>query len=195
AASILHSNPTQRKYLMDGMIAPAKTPNVVPHDVGCPGKGYRDFLVKRGFFFKLDAHVYCLGIHMQSMRHDEDNDGLIENSGAADQTFDGWCANTSTTTAILMMLTVVNYIINKTNLCSVHITGVKPPNPQVLPDDRVKSALHKVFSLNVEKYHGGSHGAVNGMRPHGVVDNSSVQSNEVWTGVTYALAATMIHKV
>ena len=25
------------------------------------------------------------------MRHDQDGDGLIENSGAADQTFDGWC--------------------------------------------------------------------------------------------------------
>ena len=26
-----------------------------------------------------------------SIKHDEDGDGLIENSGAADQTFDGWC--------------------------------------------------------------------------------------------------------
>jgi len=27
----------------------------------------------------------------ESMKHDKDGDGLIENSGAADQTFDGWC--------------------------------------------------------------------------------------------------------
>ena len=33
------------------------------------------------------------------------------------------------------------------------------------------------------------------MRPSGSVDPCSVQSVEVWTGVTYALAATMIHKV
>uniref|UniRef100_H2YFL4 Glucosylceramidase n=1 Tax=Ciona savignyi TaxID=51511 RepID=H2YFL4_CIOSA len=259
--NILHSNPTQRKYLMDGMIAPAKTPNVVPHDVGCPGKGYRDFLVKRGFFFKLDAHVYCLGIHMRClmgggldlggvecrvlayMRHDEDNDGLIENSGAADQTFDGWCVTGPSAycgglwlAALRCMEAAAELLGHKEDEVKYHELLVRAtqayqdrlwngeyfnydcsPNTNhstsvmadqcagqwfllasgisdVLPDDRVKSALHKVFSLNVEKYHGGSHGAVNGMRPHGVVDNSSVQSNEVWTGVTYALAATMIHK-
>ena len=26
-----------------------------------------------------------------SLKQDKDGDGLIENSGAADQTFDGWC--------------------------------------------------------------------------------------------------------
>ena len=44
-------------------------------------------------------------------------------------------------------------------------------------------------------YEGGHCGAVNGMRPDGSVDSTSVQSLEVWTGVTYALAATMLHKV
>lgn len=38
-------------------------------------------------------------------------------------------------------------------------------------------------------------GAVNGMRPHGVPDRSSVQSDEVWVGVVYGLAATMIQEV
>lgn len=38
-------------------------------------------------------------------------------------------------------------------------------------------------------------GAVNGMRPQGVPDRSSVQSDEVWIGVVYGLAATMIHEV
>ena len=41
---------------------------------------------------------------------------------------------------------------------------------------------------------GGTMGAVNGMRPDGVPDTSSVQSNEVWIGVVYALAATMIRR-
>lgn len=42
---------------------------------------------------------------------------------------------------------------------------------------------------------GGQMGAVNGMRPEGVADRSSVQSDEVWIGVVYGLAATMIHEV
>jgi non-lysosomal glucosylceramidase len=35
-------------------------------------------------------------------------------------------------------------------------------------------------------------GAVNGMRPDGTVDQSSEQSQEVWVGTTYALAAFML---
>ena len=66
---------------------------------------------------------------------------------------------------------------------------------QVLPEEKVTSALKTVFNFNVMKYDGGRHGAVNGMRPNGSVDTCSVQSVEVWTGVTYALAATMLHKV
>lgn len=38
-------------------------------------------------------------------------------------------------------------------------------------------------------------GAVNGMQPRGVPDTSSVQSDEVWVGVVYGLAATMIQEV
>lgn len=38
-------------------------------------------------------------------------------------------------------------------------------------------------------------GAVNGMQPQGVPDKSSVQSDEVWVGVVYGLAATMIQEV
>uniref|UniRef100_H2YFK9 Glucosylceramidase n=1 Tax=Ciona savignyi TaxID=51511 RepID=H2YFK9_CIOSA len=270
SASILHSNPTQRKYLMDGMIAPAKTPNVVPHDVGCPvddcckrlGLGVKgvEALFDDGARWKLSMLVTTLACGISKavtvvlllvfnlilfilMRHDEDNDGLIENSGAADQTFDGWCVTGPSAycgglwlAALRCMEAAAELLGHKEDEVKYHELLVRAtqayqdrlwngeyfnydcsPNTNhstsvmadqcagqwfllasgisdVLPDDRVKSALHKVFSLNVEKYHGGSHGAVNGMRPHGVVDNSSVQSNEVWTGVTYALAATMIHK-
>jgi non-lysosomal glucosylceramidase len=41
---------------------------------------------------------------------------------------------------------------------------------------------------------GGAIGAVNGMRPDGAVDASSTQSKEVWPGVTYAVAAAMVHE-
>lgn len=32
------------------------------------------------------------------------------------------------------------------------------------------------------------------MRPNGTIDTTCLQSREVWTGTTYALAATMIHE-
>jgi len=44
------------------------------------------------------------------------------------------------------------------------------------------------------KVKGGKRGAVNGMLPDGNVDMSSMQSREIWSGVTYALAATMIQE-
>ena len=37
-------------------------------------------------------------------------------------------------------------------------------------------------------------GAVNGMLPNGRVDMSALQSREIWTGVTYSVAAAMIHE-
>lgn len=37
-------------------------------------------------------------------------------------------------------------------------------------------------------------GAVNGMKPDGKVDMSAMQSREIWTGVTYSVAAAMIQE-
>jgi non-lysosomal glucosylceramidase len=62
----------------------------------------------------------------------------------------------------------------------------------LVPADRVETALRTVHALNVCAFAGGRMGAVNGMRPDGTVDTSSEQSAEVWVGTTYALAAFMI---
>lgn len=45
------------------------------------------------------------------------------------------------------------------------------------------------------KYKDGEMGAVNGMLPNGKVDFCTLQSEEIWIGVVYALASLMIHKV
>lgn len=66
---------------------------------------------------------------------------------------------------------------------------------QAFPKEKICSALKSVFDLNVMSFADGQMGAVNGMRPEGVPDRSSVQSDEVWVGVVYGLAATMIHEV
>lgn len=66
---------------------------------------------------------------------------------------------------------------------------------QAFPKEKIRRALKSVFDLNVMSFSEGHMGAVNGMRPEGVPDRSSVQSDEVWIGVVYGLAATMIHEV
>ncbi|XP_067171616.1 non-lysosomal glucosylceramidase isoform X3 [Apteryx mantelli] len=68
------------------------------------------------------------------------------------------------------------------------------PVCQVFPKSHVVSALKTIFEKNVMGFAGGTMGAVNGMTPDGVPDTSSIQSNEVWIGVVYALAATMIQE-
>lgn len=45
------------------------------------------------------------------------------------------------------------------------------------------------------KFAGGKRGAVNGMRPNGSVDITSMQSEEVWVGITDAVASLMMFEV
>jgi non-lysosomal glucosylceramidase len=66
--------------------------------------------------------------------------------------------------------------------------------PSIVPEDNAQKALHKVYAYNVSQFEDGEMGAVNGMRPDGRVDYSCMQSQEVWTGVTYAVAASMIYE-
>lgn len=49
--------------------------------------------------------------------------------------------------------------------------------------------------MNVAGFKNGTMGAVNSIRPNGRVDVCTIQSEEMWTGVTYGLAALMIHEV
>lgn len=63
----------------------------------------------------------------------------------------------------------------------------------IVPEDNIQSALQKIYNYNVLQFADGQMGAVNGMRPNGDIDKTSEQSQEVWTGTTFALAALMIH--
>ncbi|KAG5531277.1 hypothetical protein RHGRI_026032 [Rhododendron griersonianum] len=64
--------------------------------------------------------------------------------------------------------------------------------PNLFDDFKIESSLRKIYDFNVMKVRGGRMGAVNGMHPNGKVDETCMQSREIWTGVTYAAAATMI---
>lgn len=72
---------------------------------------------------------------------------------------------------------------------------------QVFPKENVRTALKTIYDYNVMNVCDGNLGAVNGFvlnsNPEkvGHVDFTTVQSEEVWTGVTYALASTMLYEV
>ena len=68
--------------------------------------------------------------------------------------------------------------------------GLQP----IVDEEKVRSALEKVYNFNVLKVKEGKRGAVNGMLPDGRVDMSAMQSREIWAGVTYSVAANMIHE-
>ena len=61
--------------------------------------------------------------------------------------------------------------------------------------DRVESALRTIFDMNVMRFGDGKIGAVNGMTRSGQLEIVSMQSEEIWTGVTYGLTSTMIMEV
>lgn len=71
---------------------------------------------------------------------------------------------------------------------------------EIMPKENVRSAIKTIYDNNVMGFCDGNMGAVNGFIPStqpnhkGRPDNTSIQSEEVWTGVTYGLASTMIHE-
>jgi non-lysosomal glucosylceramidase len=60
-----------------------------------------------------------------------------------------------------------------------------PPNMRI-------AALRTIFALNVMKFAGGQLGAINGVTADGQIIHTNEQVHEVWTGTTFALAATML---
>ncbi|XP_035004374.2 non-lysosomal glucosylceramidase [Hippoglossus stenolepis] len=273
AGSVVRPDPTVRLHLMNGLCSPVKVKNVVPHDIGDPDdepwqrvnaylihdtadwkdlnlkfvlQVYRDFHLTQDRQYLQDMWPICKAVMESEMKFDLDGDGLIENSGYADQTYDGWpvtgpsayCGGLWLASLCVMckMATLVdseethqhyrdildrgsaafdkllwngkyyNYDSSGRNLsnsvmsdqCAGHwflrASGLGEGDYQAFPKEKIQSALKSVFDLNVMSFAGGQMGAVNGMRPEGVPDRSSVQSDEVWTGVVYGLAATMIHE-
>eukprot|EP00755_Sulcionema_specki_P008408 Sspe_Gene.40853::Locus_19733_Transcript_1_1_Confidence_1.000_Length_2747::g.40853::m.40853/K17108/GBA2; non-lysosomal glucosylceramidase len=75
----------------------------------------------------------------------------------------------------------------------LRLCGLEP----VLPKNHTAEALRKVHRYNVRKFASKrgdvrSIGAVNGMKPDGEIDTSSMQSMECWVGTTFAVASHMV---
>ncbi|XP_068409604.1 non-lysosomal glucosylceramidase isoform X4 [Eschrichtius robustus] len=273
ALATLREDLAQQRYLMSGIIAPVKRRNVVPHDVGDPDdepwlrvnayvvhdtadwkdlnlkfvlQVYRDYYLTGDHCFLRDMWPVCLAVMESEMKFDKDQDGLIENGGYADQTYDGWVTTGPSAYCGGLWLAAVAVMVKMAALCGaqevqdkfssilsrgqeayerllwngryynydcssqpqshsimsdqcagqwfLRASGLGEGDSEVFPTPHVVRALQTIFEFNVQGFAGGAMGAVNGMQPHGVPDRSSVQSDEVWVGVVYGLAATMIQE-
>jgi non-lysosomal glucosylceramidase len=266
AMAVLIHDPRLRPTL-DGKIVRRKVLGAVPHDVGLNDpwvelnaymihdaarwkdlnpkfvlQVYRDVVATGDAAFAATAWpaVYVAMAYMDQF--DRDGDGMVENDGAPDQTYDVWSVSgvsaytgglwVAALQAAAAMARIVgdraaeayfmarykkarrvynvelwngtyfNYD-NSGGATSSSIMadqlaghwyaracGLEP----VVDEAKARSALATVLDYNVMRVKGGAIGAVNGMRPDGGVDASSTQSKEVWPGVTYAVAAAMVHE-
>ncbi|ESR44751.1 hypothetical protein CICLE_v10000199mg [Citrus x clementina] len=266
AAAVMMHDPSKMKLLDDGQWVSRKVLGAVPHDIGiCDPwfevnayclydtarwkdlnpkfvlQVYRDVVATgdKKFAKAVWPSVYVAMAYMDQF--DRDGDGMIENDGFPDQTYDTWSVSGISAysgglwVAALQAASALarevgdrgsedyfwfkfqkakvvyeklwngsyfNYDNSGSSQSSsiqadqlagqwyARACGLLP----IVDEDKARSALEKVYNYNVLKVMGGKRGAVNGMLPDGRVDMSSMQSREIWSGVTYAVAASMIHE-
>ncbi|XP_021719144.1 non-lysosomal glucosylceramidase-like isoform X1 [Chenopodium quinoa] len=266
AAAVLLHDPSKMKLLHDGKWASRKVLGAVPHDIGLNDpwfevnaynlhntdrwkdlnpkfvlQVYRDVVATgdKKFALAVWPSVYVAMAYMDQF--DKDGDGMIENDGFPDQTYDTWSVSGVSAycgglwvaaleaasalarevgdkgsqdyfwfkfqkaKAVYLKLWNGSYFNYDSsgggNSASIQADqlagqwyaracGLTP----IVDEEKAKCALASIFEFNVMKVKEGRRGAVNGMLPDGNVDLSSMQSREIWSGVTYALAATMIQE-
>ncbi|XP_044490658.1 non-lysosomal glucosylceramidase-like [Mangifera indica] len=266
AAAVMMHDPSKMKLIHDGQWVPRKVLGAVPHDIGtddpwfevngyclydtCKWKDlnpkfvlqvYRDVIATgdKKFAKSVWPSVYVAMAYMDQF--DRDGDGMIENDGFPDQTYDTWSVSGVSAysgglwVAALQATAALAYEVgdkgsadyfwckfqkakvvyeklwngsyfNYDNSGSHSSLSIQADQlagqwyaracglSAIVDEDKARSALKKIFNYNVLKIMDGKRGAVNGMLPDGTIDMTTLQSREVWSGVTYAVAATMIHE-
>ncbi|KAL8535964.1 hypothetical protein ACS0TY_011566 [Phlomoides rotata] len=266
AAAVMMHDPSKMILLQDGTCVQRKVLGAVPHDIGMRDpwfevnfynlhntdrwkdlnpkfvlQVYRD-VVETGnkeFARAVWPSVYVAMAYMEQF--DKDGDGMIENDGFPDQTYDTWSvsgvsaycgglwvAALQATSALARVVgdkgsedyfwfrfqkakkvyeklwngSYYNYDNSGSSTSSsiqadqlagqwyARASGLLP----IVDEEKAKKALETVYNFNVLKVKNGRIGAVNGMLPNGQPDMCTLQSREIWSGVTYAVAAGMIHE-
>ncbi|XP_012077148.1 non-lysosomal glucosylceramidase isoform X2 [Jatropha curcas] len=263
AAGVMMHDPTKMQVMSDGKQVPRTVLGAVPHDIGLNDPWfevnaynlfstsrwkdlnskfvlqiYRDVIATgdKSFAQAVWPSVYVAMAYMDQF--DKDGDGMIENEGFPDQTYDAWSvtgvsaycgglwvAALQATSALACEVgdnasasyfwvkfqkakavystlwngSYFNYdssgnsSIQADQLAGqwyARACGLSP----IVDEEKLRSALEKIYKFNVLQVKGGMRGAVNGMLPDGRVDKSALQSREIWPGVTYGLAASMIQE-
>ncbi|KAJ4964798.1 hypothetical protein NE237_016647 [Protea cynaroides] len=266
AAAVMMHDPSKIKLLSDGTLVPRKVLGTVPHDLGRHNpwfevnaydlhdtgrwkdlnpkfalQVYRDVIATGDKLFAKAVwpSVYMAMAYMDQF--DKDGDGMIENEGFPDQTYDAWSVSGVSAytgglwVAALQATSAMAHEVGDTSSQDYFWQKFKRAKAvyeklwngsyfnyddsggsssasiqadqlagqwyaracglsTIVDEDKAQSALEKVYHFNVLKVKGGKRGAVNGMRPDGTVDMSALQSREIWSGVTYSVAAAMIHE-
>lgn len=265
AKAVLSEDGRKVKFLAGGRSGIRKVQGAVPHDLGTHDpwnemnaynihdtskwkdlnpkfvlQVYRDFAATGDISFGVDVWpAVCAAVEYME-QFDKDLDGLIENDGFPDQTYDTWtvhgisaycgCLWIAALQAAAAMAAQlgdrafaerckINFLkarsvleeklwngsyfnydsgssSNSKSIQTDQLAGqwytASSGLPSLFDHLKIKSALQKIFDFNVMKVKGGRMGAVNGMHPNGKVDETCMQSREIWAGVTYGVAATMI---
>ncbi|HEY9121847.1 MAG TPA: non-lysosomal glucosylceramidase [Brevefilum sp.] len=254
-------------YFFSGSKAPRKVPGLIPHDLGSSLEepwakinAYnaqdvsrwkdlnpkfvlqiaRDYALTKDREFMQDLWPAVQNAVEHMYRFDKDDDGMIENDGFPDQTYDVWTAEGPSAyagglwlaclQAAARLADVLGYqeqasgyrkdferaqkvyerllwngeYYNYDATTSKHHDSIMADQLAghwysqasglggMVPKDHARSALANIFDLNVMGYEDGRLGAMNGMRPDGELDKTCMQSMEIWTGTTFALAAAML---
>ncbi|XP_078427836.1 beta-glucosidase, GBA2 type family protein isoform X2 [Wolffia australiana] len=262
ARAVLCEDRRKVKFLADGAAGIRKVSGAVPHDLGLHDpwhemnaynihdtsrwkdlnpkfvlQVYRDVAATGDEAFARQVWPAVRAAMDYMDRFDRDGDGLIENDGFPDQTYDAWTAKGVSAYSGGLWLAALqaaaglarrlghaepadrwsaslrravpafeaklwngsyfSYDAGSRSIQADQLAGqwytAAAGLPPLFDEAKIHSALHKVFEFNVMKVNGGRMGAVNGMTPAGKVDETCMQSREIWTGVTYAVAAGMIH--
>lgn len=265
ARAVLHEDRRKVKFLADGNWGIRKVKGAVPHDLGTHDpwnemnaynihdtskwkdlnpkfvlQVYRDFAATGDMSFGRDVWPAVCAAMDYMEQFDRDGDGLVENDGFPDQTYDAWTvhgisaycgclwlAALQAAAAMAQRLGDCAYVekfkikflkakpvfesklwngsyfnydsgssSNSRSIQADQLAGqwytASSGLPPLFDEIKTRNTLQKIFEFNVMKVRGGRMGAVNGMNPNGKVDECCMQSREIWTGVTYSLAATML---
>lgn len=178
---------------------------------------------------------------MQFLRQfDKDNDGLIENDGYPDQTYDNWSArgesaysgslylgalrateemarvlgdtHTANETGDLFKRAQASFIKKlwngkyfnydvgssyKDSIMADQLAGQWYASltglGDLVPPEMQRSAMKHVYDFNVMKLKNGTMGALNGISANGDLLKDDEQTEEVWVGVTFGAASTMLN--
>ncbi|KAL5542560.1 hypothetical protein UlMin_010270, partial [Ulmus minor] len=266
AKAILSEDGRRVKFLAEGNWGIRKVRGAVPHDLGTHDpwnemnaynihdtskwkdlnpkfvlQVYRDFSATGDMSFGVDVWPSVRAAMEYMEQFDRDDDGLIENDGFPDQTYDTWTVHGVSAYCGGLWLAALQAAASMAlqlgdkqfaEWCKTKYLKAKPVFeeklwngsyfnydsgsssnsksiqadqlagqwytaasglPSLFDDSKIKSALQKIYDFNVMKVKGGQMGAVNGMHPNGKVDETCMQSREIWSGVTYGVAAAMIH--